>query len=176
MGLEPRAIPFPGRSTNPPFFNKGLCIRVLIIGGMGALALAHLLNQGIPAGVEVQGVDAGYYTTANGWSQKAYALLSFQHEAVTREGIDILRVKVAYGFGVAESWSKRRTLVGDSHPRLKVPVRCRRLLFPINRPCEHTRNLFLSASHHAGLMLPMAPSHLGGSVSTGGQWSVYLRT
>lgn len=135
--------------------------------------MAHLLNHGT-LGVEVQGVDAGYYTTADSWSQKAYALRSFEHEAATREGIDILRVKVAYGFGVAESWSRRRTLVGDSHPRPKVPVRCRRLLFPINRPCEHTRNLFLSASHHAGLMLPMAPSHLGGLVSAGGQWSVYL--
>jgi hypothetical protein len=141
---------------------------------MGALALAHLLNQGIPAGVEVQGVDVGYYTTSNGWSQKAYTLRSFQHEAVTREGIDIPRVKTAYGFVVDESWPRRRTLVGDSHPRLKVPVRRRRLLFPINRPCEHTRNLFLSATHHADLMLPMAPSHLGGSVSAGGQRSVYL--
>lgn len=140
---------------------------------MGALALAHLLNHGT-FGVEVQGVDAGYYTTADSWSQKAYALWSFQHEEATLEGIDILRVKATYGFGVTGSWLRRRTLVGDSHPRPKVPVRFRRLLFPINRPCEHTRNLFLSASHHAGLMLPMAPSHLGGSVSTGGQWSVYL--
>ena len=140
---------------------------------MGALALAHLLNHGT-LGVEVQSVDADYYTTANGWSQKAYPLLSFEHEAATREGIDILRVKAAYGFWLTESWPRRRTMVGDSHPRPKVSVRCRRLLFPINRPCEHTRNLFLSASHHAGLMLPMAPSHLGGSVSAGGQWSVYL--
>lgn len=173
MRLEPRAIPFPGRSTNPPFFNKGLCIRVLIIDGMGALALAHLLNQRIPAGVEVQGVDVGYYTTSNGWSQKAYTLRSFQHEAVTREGIDILRVKAAYGFGLIGSWPRRHYMPGATHHTHRAGVRCRRLLFPIYRPYEHTRNFFLSASHHAGLMLPMAPSHLGGSVSAGGQWSVY---
>lgn len=174
MGLEPRAIPFPGRSTNPPFFNKGLCIRVLIIGGIGTLALAHLLNHGT-LGVEVQGVDAGYYTTADSWSQKAYALRSFEHEAATREGIDILRVKAAYGFGLIGSWPRRHYMPGATRNHThRAGVRCRRLLFPIYRPYEHTRNFFLSASHHAGLMLPMAPSHLGGSVSAGGQRSVYL--
>lgn len=103
---------------------------------MGALALAHLLNQGIPAGVEVQGVDAGYYTTADGWSQQAYALRSFEHEEATREGIDFLRARAAYGFGLSGSWPRRHYIAGASSHTHRAGVRFRRLLFLINRSCE----------------------------------------
>ena len=120
------------------------------------VALAAALRDGL-LGSEVQVVDEGnHYTTHDNTSRRVYFLRSADHEMATREGVMILCVKAKYEFIEPKNKLHRHTTPAAPNHNHKAVVRLRRLPFLINRQCELKRNHFLSASHHAGFVLPLS--------------------
>lgn len=123
---------------------------------MVGIALSVYLRDG-PLKGEVQVIDdVNHYTTHDNTSRRVYFLRSADHEMATREGVMILCVKAKYEFIEPKNKLHRHTTPAAPNHNHKAVVRLRRLPFLINRQCELKRNHFLSASHHAGFVLPLS--------------------